>query len=91
MKLTQTVKVKNALGIHARPATAIAMLLQKSSSEVFFTYQGETINAKSIMSLLMLAAPKNAQVEIAVDGADAEKIMTSLVEAFNTQFGEMDR
>lgn len=91
MKLTQTVKVKNALGLHARPATAIAKLLQRSKSEVFFTHQSETINAKSIMSVLMLAANKNAQIEITVDGEDAEETMTKLVEAFNTQFGDMAR
>lgn len=88
MKLSQKVKVKNPLGLHARPATVIARLLQKSKSKVSFTFHEETINARSIMSVLMLAANKNAQILVTVEGEDAQETMESLVEAFNNQFGE---
>lgn len=90
MKLSQKVKVKNALGLHARPATIIARLLQKSKSQVFFTYRGETINARSIMSILMLAANKNSQITISVEGEDAENTLRELVEIFNHQFEDVD-
>lgn len=89
MKLSQKVKIKNALGLHARPATVIARLLQKSKSKVFFTFHEETINARSIMSVLMLAANKNAQILVTIEGEDAQETMDSLVEAFNNQFGEV--
>lgn len=89
MKLSQKLKVKNALGLHARPATVIARLLQKSKSKVFFTFHDETINARSIMSVLMLAANKNAQILVTVEGEDAEATMNSLAEAFNNEFGEI--
>jgi len=82
--------VKNALGLHARPATVIARLLQKSKSKVSFTYRDETINARSIMSVLTLAASKNSQILITVEGDDAEKTLHRLVEAFETQFGEFE-
>lgn len=88
MKITQKVKVKNALGLHARPATIIARLLQKSHSQVSFTYRGETINARSIMSVLMLAAGKNSQITITVEGEDAEITLRSLKDAFDNEFGE---
>lgn len=88
MKVTQKVKVKNALGLHARPATIIARLLQKCHSQVSFTYRGETINARSIMSVLMLAAGKNSQITITVEGIDAKETLQKLVEAFNNEFGE---
>ncbi len=88
MKLLRKVKVKNALGLHARPATVIAKLLQGTKSSVLFTYRKETINARSIMSILMLAAAKNSQITIVVEGEDAEETMASLVEAFEHQFGE---
>lgn len=88
MKHTQRVKVRNPLGLHARPATAISRLLQKSRSKVFFTYRGDRINARSIMSVLMLAAGKNAQITIEVDGEDAEVTLKKLVDAFESQFGE---
>jgi phosphocarrier protein HPr len=88
MKLEQKVKIKNSLGLHARPATLIVKLLQKSYSQVFFTYRGETVNARSIMSILMLAAGKNATILISVEGEDAESTLTALVDSFNSAFGE---
>jgi len=88
VKLSQKLKVKNALGLHARPATVIARLLQKTKSKVFFTFHEETINARSIMSVLMLAANKNSQILVTVEGEDAQETMDNLVEAFDNQFGE---
>lgn len=90
MKLTQKVKVKNGLGLHARPATAIARLLQKSKSIVTFTYRKESVNARSIMSILMLAAGKNSQITITVEGEDAEETMNELTSAFENCFGEKE-
>ena len=66
------------------------MLLVRDNlkSSVLFLYKDETINARSIMSILMLAAKKNAQITIIVDGEDAELTMNQLVHAFETEFGE---
>lgn len=88
MKLCHKVKVKNALGLHARPATVIAKLLQTSKSSIAFTYKKETINAKSIMSILMLAVAKNAQILITIEGEDASETLNKLIEAFENKFGE---
>jgi phosphocarrier protein HPr len=88
VKVSRRVKIKNALGLHARPATIIAKLLQGSKASVSFTYRKETINARSIMSILMLAASKNSQLLITVEGEDAEETMNKLVAAFENQFGE---
>ena len=88
MKLTRKVKVKNALGLHTRPAAAIVKLLQPKKSSVLFVSRNETINARSIMSILMLAASKNTSIEIIVEGIDAEITMEQLVAAFEHEFGE---
>jgi len=88
VKLLSKVKVKNRLGIHTRPATVIVQLLQNCQSQVTFTYKQETINAKSILSILMLAARKNSVITIDVEGEDAEQVMQKLTEAFDNQFGE---
>ena len=87
-KLVKKVRVKNDLGIHTRPATYIVKLLQGTKSNVQFTHRKETINAKSILSILMLAVHKNAAVTITVDGEDAEETMEKLVGAFEAKFGE---
>ena len=88
MKLVHKVKVKNALGLHTRPAAVIVKLLQPRKSSVLFNYKNETINARSIMSILMLAAQKNSMIEITVEGEDAELTMQHLLQAFEMEFGE---
>jgi phosphocarrier protein HPr len=88
VKMSCKVKVKNPLGLHARPATVIAKLLQGSSCMVNFSYKRETINARSIMSILMLAVPKNAHLVITVEGEEAEETMRKLLDVFDNQFGE---
>lgn len=88
MKVSCKVRVKNSAGLHTRPASCIVQILQGSSSSVHFTCRKEKVNAKSIMSLLTLAASKNSQITIEAEGEDAEKILLKLVEAFDQQFWE---
>lgn len=88
MKIVEKVRVKNLLGLHTRPATAIVKLLQNCKSDVYFTHKKKTINAKSILSILMLAVKKNSNLTITVDGEDAEVTMNKLRTAFETNFGE---
>ncbi|GAB4235122.1 MAG: HPr family phosphocarrier protein [Chlamydiales bacterium] len=90
-KLVSKVRVKNRLGLHTRPATAIVKLLQNFKSDVHFTHKRETVNAKSILSILMLAARKNSSITITVDGEDAESTLESLVNAFENEFEEKDQ
>jgi phosphocarrier protein len=88
MKIVRKIKVKNSLGLHTRPAASIVKLLQPRKSSVHFKHKNETINARSIMSILMLAAKKNAVIEITVEGDDAEVTMQHLLTAFDMEFGE---
>lgn len=88
MKLLKELKLKNCSGLHIRPATEIVKMLQNVQSQVFFTYKDQTVNAKSIISLLFLSAEKDAMIEVSVEGEDAEKVMSLLVEAFELGFGE---
>lgn len=87
-KIVSKIRVKNKMGIHTRPATHIVSLLQHYRSNVFFTYKRETVNAKSILSILMLAIQRNANLTITVDGDDAEETTQKLLQAFETNFGE---
>ncbi|CRX38540.1 HPr family phosphocarrier protein [Estrella lausannensis] len=88
MKIVQKVKVKNKMGLHTRPATVIVKMLQNAKSYVHFTCKNETVNAKSILSILMLAAKKNSSITITCDGEDAPQVMEMLLKAFEDQFGE---
>lgn len=88
VKISRKVRVENEQGLHVRPATAIVKLLQTVSSSVSFTHRKETVNAKSIMSILMLAATKNTLLTVTVEGEDAEEAMAGLVAIFKSRFGE---
>ncbi|MFA6119389.1 MAG: HPr family phosphocarrier protein [Parachlamydiales bacterium] len=88
MKLQKTLIVKNDLGLHIRPAATIVKLLQSVKSQVFFTLKKETVNAKSIMSILMLAAKKDSSITITVEGLDAEIVMKKITDCFEKGFGE---
>ena len=83
MKIIEKMKVKNLLGLHIRPAAMIIKILQSSKSKVSFTYRKETINARSIMSILTLAAKQGATIIVTVEGKDAERTVGNLKEAFN--------
>ncbi len=86
--ITKKVRVINELGLHTRPATLIVKTLQGCKSEVTFSYKKETIDARSILNILMLAAQKNALITITVKGEDAEETMERLVKGFESRFGE---
>ncbi|PIS00596.1 MAG: HPr family phosphocarrier protein [Chlamydiae bacterium CG10_big_fil_rev_8_21_14_0_10_35_9] len=88
MKLIKKLKIKNDLGLHIRPATAVVKLLQPFKSTVSFIHKKTPANARSIMSLLMLTAKKNACITVEVEGPDAKKVMELLEQAFERRFGE---
>lgn len=89
-KRIEQVRVVNSLGLHTRPAAMIVKMLHNSKCNIFFTHQRETINAKSILSILMLAAKKNSLITITVEGDGADKTMDTLVQGFADGFGESD-
>ncbi|NGX62035.1 MAG: Phosphocarrier protein HPr [Chlamydiae bacterium] len=82
------VRVENRLGLHTRPSTVIVKLLQGCKNEVFFTHKEQRVNAKSILSLLMLAVQKDGEILLEVTGEDASQLIDLLVETFRNKFGE---
>lgn len=88
MKIVKTLKVKNDLGLHIRPAATIVKMLKNTKSDVTFSHKKESVNAKSIMGILMLALKKNSSVIITIIGEDAKKVMGDLQLAFENSFGE---
>lgn len=81
--------VKNTSGVHVRPASAIVKLLSNENCEVSFTYEGKTVNAKSIMSILILGAPQNGKIVICIRGKDPYRVFQKLQNAFDSGFGEL--
>lgn len=87
-KISKTLVVQNKLGIHARPAALFAKTANKFKSDVFVEKDGETINAKSIMGLMMLAAGPGSKILIIAKGPDAADAVKAIEELLESKFGE---
>ncbi len=84
----QEVVVTNKNGIHARPSSQFVKLASRFACDVFIEKDGETINGKSIMGLLMLAAGPGSKLTIVCAGDKAEQALAELVALVNGKFGE---
>ena len=87
-KIIKKIIFKNELGLHTRPATMIVKILQECKSAVTFTYKRESVDAKSILSILMLAVQKNGLLTVKIEGDDADETLSRLEQAFDSHFGE---
>jgi phosphocarrier protein len=85
-----TVKIRNKLGLHARPAMLFVetACTFQSAITVRRCDQSEKVDGKSIMQMMMLAATQGTGLEIAATGADAEKATRKLVALIESCFGE---
>ncbi len=70
----------NAQGLHARPAALFVQIAAKYDSTVTVSKDGESVNGKSIMGILMLGAEQHSKIHVSADGEDAEKVVQELEE-----------
>src|SRR5690625_819286 len=82
--ITETLTLKNKLGLHARPAAMVARIAAEHDAKV--TING--VDAASVLALMGLALPGGAEVELSASGNDAEAVMKALVPQFEEGFGE---
>ncbi len=87
-KIEKEIPIVNRLGLHARPAAMFVRIASRHRSEVWVSKEGEEINGKSIMGLMMLAAGQGSKLRIRCEGPDAEKAMEELEELINARFNE---
>lgn len=76
--LEKKIVIKNRTGLHARPAALFVQVANKFESDIAIIKDGQEVNGKSIMGILMLAAEKGAEVTLVVDGNDAGPAMEEL-------------
>ena len=86
--LKREVVVINKQGIHARPAALFVKTAGKFGCEIVVEKDGEVVNGKSIIGLLMLAAGQGTKLVITADGRDADKALTELAKLFDDKFNE---
>ncbi len=87
-KFDAEVEVVNSQGLHARPAHQVVQIANDFPCQIFVSKAELEVNAKSIMSLMLLAAEKGARLRIRAEGDKAENAVRALVELFHSGFGE---
>ena len=87
-KIEKELAIVNRLGLHARPAAMFVRIASRHRAEIWVAKEGEEINGKSIMGLMMLAAGQGSKLRIRCDGPDADKAMEELEELIKAGFNE---
>lgn len=85
---TASTQIINKLGMHARASAKFVSLAAHFKSDVTLGRNGQHANGKSIMGIMMLAAGKGTQVELAVDGEDEDQALDALLTLIDSRFGE---
>ncbi|HKI70513.1 MAG TPA: HPr family phosphocarrier protein [Verrucomicrobiae bacterium] len=86
--MTKELLVSNKLGIHARPAAMFVKTANRFQSDIFVEKDGEKINGKSIMGLMMLAAGPGSKLTVHAEGTDARQALTELEALVKRKFDE---
>ncbi len=82
------ITISNKLGLHARASAKLTKLAGSFKCDIHLSRNGRRVNAKSIMGVMMLAAGMGTQVEIEVEGTDAQEAMDALRRLIEARFGE---
>ncbi len=88
VKVRKEMTVQNKLGIHARPAALFVKTANRFSCHVLVEKDGETVNGKSIMGLMMLAAGPGSKLTVHANGADAPAAVLEIEELLKRKFDE---
>ena len=87
--IEKTVKIINDAGLHTRPAATIVKLAAKYKSEFYIIKDGISINGKSIIGVMTLAAEKGSSVVLSFDGEDEEDACKEIKDYFERGFDEL--
>jgi len=84
----KTFTIKNKLGLHARAASQFVQVANNFECEIFVTKNGQEVNGKSIMGILILAAAMGTEITVKAVGSDADGAVAALGELIDQGFGE---
>lgn len=88
----QTVRIQivNKLGLHARAASKLAATCAKYSSKTVVAKEGKIVDGKSIMALMLLAAPVGTWLDVTCEGPDEAEAFKAVVDLINNRFDEAE-
>jgi phosphocarrier protein HPr len=82
------VRIANKKGLHARASAKIVEAAARFSSRIMISNDGQTVDARSIMGLMMLAASEGSEIAIEAEGPDAAAALAAIVALTQAKFGE---
>lgn len=84
----EKVEISNKLGLHARAAAKLSHLANSFQSDIFLIYNGDRVNAKSLLGILTLAASVGTTITISAAGKDEKEAVATLADLFQRKFDE---
>lgn len=88
LKASKELTVVNKLGIHARPAAMFVRTANKFECQIYVEKDGERVNGKSIMGLMMLAAGPGSRLQVIAEGVDSSKAIAEIEALLKRKFDE---
>lgn len=86
--IKQPLTIINKLGLHARAAAKLATTAGRFSSNIQLSTKGKTVDCKSVMSLMLLAASQGTEIELNIDGKDEQLALETIETLINNRFDE---
>jgi len=86
--LSKSLEIKNRLGLHARAAAQLVQVASRFDAEITIVKDGQSVNGKSILGLMMLAAAQGSAIEVTVSGAQAVEAMAAIERLLEDKFHE---
>jgi phosphocarrier protein HPr len=86
--LNTSATIINKLGLHARAAALLSSTAARFGSNIRVGTNGKLVDAKSVMSLMLLAASQGTELQIEIEGSDQEQAMEAIINLINDYFGE---
>lgn len=87
-RVQATAKILNKRGLHARASAKLVEAAARFKSHVMVGKDGQCVDARSIMGLMLLSAPLGSEVEISAAGEDAKEALTAILALIEAKFGE---
>ena len=89
-KIVKKIEIKNKLGLHARAAALLVQTVNKFSSQVTFSKDGQSTDGRSIMGVLTLAATQGSKLQVEANGDDADRVVKAIERLIDDRFNEHD-
>lgn len=88
--ISTKITIINKLGLHARASAKFVSTAARYQSQIDVKKESQTVNGKSIMGVMMLAAKKGSELLLEINGPDEEEMEKALVDLINNRFGEAE-